>query len=74
MERQWFETSNTISVLSVPGLGALLAFWDRAEMLGLRSSLFREPDLGDEATAMALEPSRFSQRLCQGLQLALSRV
>lgn len=71
-ERQWFETSNTLAVLSVPDLGALLAFWGRTEMLGLRSSLFREPDLGDEPTALALEPGKFSQRLCQCLPLALS--
>ena len=71
-ERRWFETSNTLAVLSVPDLDALQALRSRAEILGLVFSLFREPDLGDEPTALALEPSRFSQRLCQGLPLAPS--
>ena len=72
-EREWFESSNTLAVLSVPDVEALLAIRCRAEILGLRFSLFREPDLRDEPTALALEPSRFSRRLCHNLRLALSQ-
>lgn len=71
-EQTWYQESNTLAVLTVPDRAALVAIHDQAGRLGLRVSLFREPDLGDEPTAMAIEPGAFARRLCQGLPLALS--
>lgn len=31
---------------------------------GLKHSLVREPDMGDEATAIALEPGPMARKLC----------
>jgi hypothetical protein len=40
----------------VPSERDLLAAADRLDRLGIRFQLFREPDRGDEATALATEP------------------
>ena len=68
----WFEQSNTLALLSVSDEDALKRLADRADDLGLKLSLFREPDLGDALTAIALQPGPRSQRLCRNLPLALA--
>lgn len=37
----------------------------------IKHSLFREPDLNDELTAIAIEPGRDSKRVCSSYPLAL---
>lgn len=65
----WFLRSNNVVVLRVEDLPALEALASRAESLGVPGSLFREPDLGDQATALALAPS--ARRLVSKLPLAV---
>jgi len=67
----WFSDSRYLILLSVPDESSLLAYARQAEALGIPSSLVREPDLDDEATALALGPCEASQRLCSSLPLAL---
>ena len=43
-------------MLTVPDEAALLAAQERAELRGIRTVLFREPDFGDIATALCTEP------------------
>jgi len=70
-DRSWFERSNTLALLSVSDEAALERLADRADDLDLKLSVFREPDLGNSLTAIALEPGPRSQRLCRNLPLAL---
>lgn len=70
VERAWYRSSNHLAVLSVADEPALFDLVTRAEQRGFKVSLFREPDRGDELTAIALEPA--AKRLCQGLKLALT--
>ena len=56
LEREWFLGANNLVVLEVPDEPALAALRARSEARGLRSAIFREPDLGDAVTALALEP------------------
>lgn len=60
LELAWFRSSNTIVVLEVPDQVALEALQRRSVAKGLRTSVFREPDLGGAATALALEPAASS--------------
>ena len=71
LDRPWFERSNTLALLSVSDEDALKRLADKADDLDLKLSLFREPDLGNALTAIALEPGPRSQRLCRNLPLAL---
>jgi peptidyl-tRNA hydrolase len=70
-DRVWFEQSNTLALLAVPDEEALRRLADRADDRDLKLSLFREPDLDNALTAIALEPGHRSQRLCRNLPLAL---
>jgi len=71
VELDWFEKSNTLALLSVPDEEALSHFLRRASDRGIRTAIFREPDIGDRLTAIALEPGAEVRRLCRGLPLAL---
>ena len=71
VERAWFHASNTLALLAVPDEPALDALLLRARGIGLRVAVFREPDLGDATTAIALEPGPASRRLVASLPLAL---
>jgi peptidyl-tRNA hydrolase len=44
--RQWFETSNYLAWLKVPDENSFGKLIEKAERLGVRYSIFREPDLG----------------------------
>jgi peptidyl-tRNA hydrolase len=69
-DRHWYETSNHLAILSVPNEAALLRLVGKAEDQGYRYSVFKEPDRGNETTAVALEPE--AKRLCKNLPLALT--
>lgn len=70
VEREWFEKSNHLALLRVPDERSLERLIERAEMRGVRYSVFREPDLGNCLTAAAFEPGRPGRRVCSGLPLA----
>lgn len=69
VEDQWFKTSNTIAILSVPTEKHLQELVEKARQRGIKYSSFREPDRGDELTAVTIEPR--GKNLCRGLPLAL---
>lgn len=71
IEREWYASSNTLALLSVPDESTLRRVLEEAEGRGIRRSHFREPDLGDQVTALCLEPSPEVRRLCRGFPLAL---
>lgn len=68
----WFTTSNYIIILSVNNEKELLDLLGKADYYNIRYSLFREPDLDDTITAIALEPGNKTKKICQNLPLALS--
>jgi len=53
-DRRWYDESNNLVLLQVPNEAALLALKEKAN--GIPAALFREPDVNDEATALALGP------------------
>lgn len=48
-----------------------MSFAQKAKDRGLQVSIFREPDLNYEITAIALEPSEEANKLTSSLSLAL---
>jgi peptidyl-tRNA hydrolase len=71
LEREWFHNSNTLALLTVPDEKALLRLLEKAEDRGTRVSLFREPDIHNQLTAICIEPGPTARKLCGGLPLAL---
>jgi len=72
--REWYEVSNNIVIVSVADEDELLALADRAHIQDIPYDLFREWDLGDQATAIAFEPGKEAATLCATLPLALREV
>ena len=65
----WYNASNTIAVLQVPTILNLAKLCDRAEFESVRKAEFHEPDLNNELTAVAFEPSENTRRLLKKLDL-----
>ena len=65
---RWVRDSNYLILLAVPDEQALLRLTRRVEAAGVTFSLVREPDMADEATAVAVAPSR-SARVFANLPL-----
>lgn len=72
IDNQWYLNSNYLGLLSVKNEYDLKELMIKASAKGIRVSVFREPDIGDAITAIAMEPSRDSKKLCANLPLALS--
>lgn len=71
IDREWFEQSNYLALLSVADERALEELLEKADKAKLKWSAFREPDVGDKITAIAIEPHPRTQVICKNLQLAL---
>jgi peptidyl-tRNA hydrolase len=71
-DREWYSKSNYLALLSVKNEHDLVVLLHKAASTGLRVSVFREPDVGNEITAIALEPGPKSKRLCSSLPLAFN--
>lgn len=67
VDKAWFEGSNNLVVLQVPSEGDLTTLASRAHEVP--TSVFREPDMGDQVTAIALGPT--GSALVAQLPLAL---
>ena len=67
----WHRHSNWLIYVSVPDEAALLELDARASAADLRHVVFREPDLGNEVTAVALAPGATARRLCAQFPRAL---
>jgi peptidyl-tRNA hydrolase len=69
--KHWLTTSNYIVVLRTESEFDLQELARQAREQNIERTLFREPDLEYELTAIALAPGEKSKKLCQHLKLAL---
>lgn len=69
--KEWFEKSNYLGFLSVSNEEELVRLAERASSLGIECSVFREPDVDNQVTAIAIAPGNKSKKLCSDLKLAL---
>lgn len=67
----WLKVSNYLVIVAVPDEGALLDLVSAASARGIPRTAVREPDLADEATAVALGPGPAVGRLLANAPLAL---
>ena len=70
-DKDWFEQSNHLALLSVQDEPELHRLQERAWDLDVPCSAFYEPDLGGAITALAFAPGAGSRRLVRALPLAL---
>lgn len=67
---RWFDCSNHLALLQVRNENELKDLIFKARFNDLRVSEFREPDLDESLTAIAMEPE--ARRICSNLKLAFS--
>jgi peptidyl-tRNA hydrolase len=70
---EWHKKSNSIIVLNCQNERKLIEFAQKLRDKGIKFSEFREPDIGNELTAIAICPGPEIKRLCSGLPLAGKR-
>lgn len=69
--KMWFDKSNYLGWLSVANEQELHRLVQEAILHNIPFSVFREPDINNEVTAIALAPCQKAKKLCNRLQLAL---
>lgn len=70
--RKWHDESNYLVIVSARDEDHLVDLIDRGiRRYGLKPTVFREPDLNNEITAVVFEPGPAASRLCSSLPLAL---
>ena len=71
LSKDWYEQSNYLGLLSVTNEQELLQLIEQAATHSIHCSIFREPDIDNQITAIALAPGPKSKKLCSRLPLAL---
>ena len=72
LSKSWIESSNYLVILEVHNEIQLKSLIDKAEQIGICFSVFKEPDLDNQVTAVAFEPGELSKRLLKNIKLAMS--
>lgn len=67
----WYKNSNYLAFLSVKNENDLIKILEKSIRLNIKCSYFREPDIDNQITAIVLEPSYISKKLCSNFPLAL---
>jgi len=71
-ENEWYRFSNNIVVLQIPSKEALMELAYKATCDDIPVSIFKEPDVDDEPTAIAIL-GRGAKKMVSHLPLALRR-
>lgn len=66
----WLENSNYIAVLQIENESKLRSLLRDAAFSDIKFVVFEEPDMNNSLTAICLEPSERSKKLCAKLKLA----
>ena len=65
----WFHNSNYLIQLELKNEKQLKLLIDKCEQYQLAYTVFREPDIGNQITAIAIEPSLITQKLVSKIPL-----
>jgi len=63
----WFHNSNTLAELEANDEAHLERLIEKCIKLDLIHTVFREPDIGNQITAIAIEPSRLTRKVTSNL-------
>lgn len=69
LAKDWYSNSNYLIFLSTEDEESLKTLIRKANSKNITLSIFREPDINNEITAIALEPCEESRKLSSGLPL-----
>lgn len=71
ISKEWYDISKYLVFLSVKNQDELIELTKKLSQNGILFSKFYEPDLEDELTAVALEPSNMSRKIVSNIPLML---
>ncbi len=71
ISKKWNKESNYLIILSVENEEQLLLFLEKVKYRDIKYTEFREPDIDNQLTAIAIEPGENSRKLTSKLPLAL---
>jgi hypothetical protein len=60
-----------LALLSVKDEDELLSYIEKFKQSNLKYTIFREPDIGNQITSVAVEPCEKAAKLCSNLKLML---
>lgn len=69
--QNWYNFSNGLSVLALPNEDKLKHLISKLSEKGISFSVFIEPDVNNQVTAIAIAPSLEAHKLCSSIPLAL---
>lgn len=67
----WHINSNFLATLAVKNESELIQLTQKLEQNNIKFVIFNEPDIDNQITAIAIEPSDASRRICSNIPLAL---
>ena len=70
----WYNISKYLVFLSVKNLDELVELSEKLSYKGIKHSKFYEPDIGNELTAIALEPTSKARKLVSSYPLLLKDI
>ena len=71
--KNWFNFSKAITLLAVPNEDSLKYLIRKLTESNIRYSIFIEPDINNQVTAITIEPGEASSKLCSSIPLALKQ-
>jgi len=74
ISKTWNTNSKYLVFLSVEDESALYFFLEKIKFYELKHTIFTEPDIDNQLTAIAIEPSERTQKLTSRLPLALKEL
>lgn len=74
VSKSWNEQSKYLIFLSVHDEQQLINYIDKFKKHDLKYTTFKEPDIGNQITAVAVEPCELSKKLCSNLPLMLKEL
>lgn len=69
----WFHNSNYLVLLELKNEKQLKLLVEKCEYLQLVHTVFREPDIDNQITAVAIEPSPLTQKLVSRIPLLFKK-
>lgn len=69
--KHWKQISNSLAGLSTKNEQELQDLIVKLQKRNIKFSVFREPDIQNQITAIAIEPTQEARKLCRYLPLAL---
>ena len=74
LAKNWYSNSNYLVFLSAENEDELKKFINKANSNNIKISIFREPDINNEITAIAVEPCEWSRKHTSGFPLMRKEV